>query len=353
MGSTATEDSSGAPKDGRPTDEHGPDRMHIAIRVAWIVLIVVGVTVLLAVAFERTTAAPQLCASCHEIEPKVRAWESGGHSTVGCPDCHEEPRPWYLYAEVLALRATVLARDVEAHYAGEGIEDTDSNEYVATIPDSRCLRCHDPGREISIKPGTLIDHDRHAESNGSCLSCHLTTAHPNPSEDGELLFMEQCFTCHGEPDNPDASEACETCHPEEFELRPESHGPEAWQTDHGERATADRSLCLMCHAESQCDTCHGVEMPHPAEWAEGATEHGPAVQEDREVCVRCHEDSPGFCSVCHHEGYDPAQGDWFPQHPNNARQQGGESCEECHERTFCSYCHTTTSIDGDTTLGGS
>ena len=27
-----------------------------------------------------------------------------------------------------------------------------------------------------------------------------------------------------------------------------------------------------------------------------------------------------------------------------------ESCEECHERTFCAYCHTTTSIDGGSTL---
>ncbi len=316
-------------------------RAHSIVRIAWITAAVILALFALGAGFARVTASPALCSSCHEMRPQVEAWKTSAHAQIGCAACHETPRPWYEFPVSMAWRAKVLTRDVSAHLSRLGeTTGTISIETTTTIPDSICLRCHEPGRAATGRE-VLIDHTEHAERNGACVSCHLWIAHPDPGADQALLFMGRCFACHGRADIVEASGECGLCHPPSFKLTPESHTPASqWETiDHGTSALADRSLCLMCHDVSLCDDCHGLEMPHPAGWSEGATSHGLVSKKNDTVCMTCHRQGFNFCSMCHHEGYEPAKGPWIAQHPPTARERGTSFCMRCHGPLFCVDCH--------------
>jgi len=314
-------------------------KTHAIIRGVWIAVIVVIATVAIGLLTTRVTASPVVCGSCHEMSAKVDTWRTSPHAQVGCPDCHEDPRPWYRFPETLAVRSAMLTRDVQDHFT-DTEQAAASAEATSSIPDSRCLECHDPSREVTMRFGTLIDHDEHAERNGSCVSCHLWTGHPDPEAEKALLLMEQCFNCHGREETAQAPGTCDVCHPSDFEKRPLSHQPADWQDGHGELAKADESLCLMCHEESMCLDCHGVEMPHPEGWDEGASNHGPVAKQNRETCVQCHPRDPDFCTMCHHEGFVTEEGPWVDQHPELVTERGAAFCIDCHLPQYCYDCHT-------------
>jgi len=322
------------------TEQTG-SRARALIRGAWIAVAVLVAIVALGIGAERVTASASICNVCHEMKPAVASWRVSGHTQVGCPECHETPRPWYRFPETLAERSAMLRRDIAAHYAGaDGDTITPSAAAVVAIPDETCTQCHDPGRTITMRFGTLIDHREHAERNGSCVSCHLWTAHPDPEAERPLLMMRQCFACHGRSAGAKAPGTCDACHPPSFEKRPVSHAPANWATTHGEPAKSDPGHCLMCHEQSACDSCHGLEMPHPTTWADGETGHGVVASEGRATCTKCHEGGLGFCSMCHHPGYDASTGPWVAQHSSAVQERGALFCIECHGPVYCVECHT-------------
>ncbi|MDP2181707.1 MAG: NapC/NirT family cytochrome c [Actinomycetota bacterium] len=317
-----------------------PDARHILIRRAWITTAIAVAVVALGFGFYRATASPRLCGGCHEIAPQVESWKISPHAQVGCPACHEAPQPWYGFPKTMAVRASRLSRDVRAHFTlGAGETVGESLETSVTVPDSNCEQCHTPGRAVTIRYGTLIDHEEHAERNKSCISCHVWTVHFDPGAERPLLLMLQCFTCHSHESDAKAPGDCEVCHPPSFNMRPETHKAAKWKTAHNELAKADRSLCLMCHEASMCDTCHGLEMPHPEHWTDGRKVHGPVAVKNRLVCERCHGTNPDFCRTCHHKAYNPANGSWLAQHPQAVTKSGAAACFECHVTTFCAGCH--------------
>ena len=339
---------SSAPSD-ETRDRH--ERMRRIVRGAWIAAAIVGILVALAVGTARITASPVVCGACHAMQPEITAWETSPHNQVGCPACHEDPLPWYRFPETLATRGVMLKRDLSLHLSSDSASA--SREITTTIPDARCLECHHPGREITIRYGTLIDHTEHAERNGSCISCHRWTAHPDPDADPSLLLMGQCFTCHGRSSTAKAPGTCDVCHPASFDLVPISHNPPAWQSEHGASAMPDRQTCLMCHDENTCRDCHGLDMPHPKEWVVGsASVHGASSEKNRGRCEKCHSKDPDFCTRCHHEKYAAAQGTWVAQHPAIAGGQDGATlCTKCHAPTFCVDCHTTRHIPTESEQG--
>ncbi|TLM77451.1 MAG: hypothetical protein FDZ70_05515 [Actinobacteria bacterium] len=319
-------------------------RMRTVVRRAWTAVAVVAAVIALSVAADLVTASPAVCGACHEMQPALETWRTSGHSKVGCPDCHEDPRPWYRFPETLGVRGAMLTRDFNAHFArADAGTSAVSVLPTSTIPVSRCEGCHDPSRKVSMKFGTLIDHTDHAKRNGDCLSCHLWTAHPEPGTDKPLLMMRQCFDCHGRAKTSAAPGTCETCHPASFELVPPTHAPKDWKAGrvHGVPARKDRTNCTMCHEESFCFDCHRIEMPHPAGWNAGRTAHGPVAKADRGVCRTCHTEGLVFCSMCHHEGYRPAEGTWAEQHPKVVGGKGSAYCFDCHAPTSCTACHTS------------
>lgn len=113
------------------------------------------------------------------------------------------------------------------------------------------------------------------------------------------------------------------------------------------------NYCDTCHKPSFCDGCHGVTMPHPAEFLEpkdpkDAKGH-PAMSQDKklaEKCVMCHGENEKtfFCDSCHHGSAVNHEFDkktpWLKQHPKPVASSGVKSCtERCHTAKFCVDCH--------------
>lgn len=295
--------------------------------------------VLTAVAFDLGSGRPALCASCHEMSASAETWQQSAHSVVACVECHESPTQWYQLAERVGGRIALLSRDVNAHWSEAYAAGMDPSltETAKPTPDAVCLQCHDPNRKATSGYRILIDHVEHAKRNGSCVSCHVRTAHPQESRGGPLSLMGQCYTCHGSDEYPDADTACGTCHPADYDPLPTSHREVEWSTAHGRTWEVDAKLCTMCHQESFCSDCHGLAMPHPAEWV---GEHVAPGEAEPQVCARCHEGGQQLCSSCHHARYAPSDVAWLDEHPAGVRAEGAAACFSCHEPNSCSFCHT-------------
>lgn len=309
-------------------------------RIRTALIVVLGV-IAIAVVFDLGTASPRLCVSCHEMESRAHSWGQSAHGTVACVKCHQTPTAWYELPQRLVDRGRLLGRDVSAHRAGTYDDPVETRASgVAPIQDSVCLQCHDPNRKATSGYRILINHAEHAKRNGSCVSCHVRTAHPEKTRGRALTLMAQCFTCHGKADKPEASAKCGACHPSGYELLPASHKAERWEKGrHGTIAQEDVNLCGMCHEKRLCDDCHGIQMPHPAKWAEGRAGHGPAAKSRLATCVRCHNQKPDMCTMCHHTKYNPVMGTWIAQHNVKVKEDGAAYCMECHGPTYCVDCH--------------
>lgn len=304
-----------------------------------VVAVAFGVFVLVGL-LDLGTGSSQLCGSCHEMGARVDSWARSAHNTVRCVECHQPVREWYASPLRVLDRGQLLARDISAHLKGGYQDPVDSSRFSTTpVPDEICLQCHDPKRKATSGYRILIDHVEHAERNGSCISCHVRTAHPIEERSTALSLMSQCYTCHGQPSQPEASGECGVCHPSGFELTPQSHEPAAWKRGHGEVALTDPRQCEMCHEKSFCTDCHGMEMPHPEGWAQGPGGHAQAADLSRDTCGQCHGNRPDMCTMCHHEGYQPTRGSWAKQHYVEVRDRGALYCVDCHSPTYCVRCH--------------
>jgi hypothetical protein len=293
-------------------------------------------------AVDAVTASPTLCTSCHEMTKRAASWSGSPHGGIACVRCHQTPRPWYAVPVRLVDRAGLLGRDIAKHVAG-GYRDPVDGRITGTppMPDAVCLQCHDPNRKATSGFRIVIDHVAHAKRNGSCVSCHVRTAHPVDSRGAALSLMGTCFTCHGSAKGAKAPGRCGLCHPSDYALLPASHTATDWAAKrHGGVATADLRQCEMCHEKRKCDACHGVEMPHPMGWAKGRPGHGDVASRDRALCARCHGGRPDMCTMCHHDAYAPAQGTWEDQHAKDAEKRGAAFCIDCHSALDCVRCHT-------------
>jgi hypothetical protein len=333
---TVDDSRSDTPRDGRG----GALLRAVPAPVRIAVYVVVGI-LLLGVAFDLGTASPTLCFACHEMELRAASWAESAHTVVSCVKCHQEPTEWYELPTRVVGRASLLARDVSAHFGGEFIDPVDAPSAAAEpVSDAVCLQCHDPNRTATSGYRILIDHVEHAKRNGSCVSCHVRTAHPVETRGGPLSLMGQCFTCHGTPEYPEADASCVTCHPADYEPVPQTHETASWARGHGDVSEEDAALCTMCHEQRYCDDCHGLAMPHPDQWVEGAEGHAAEAGRDIAVCESCHSGGPDLCTMCHHTSYMPLTGEWIEQHSAEVIEEGSDYCLTCHTAPYCSFCHT-------------
>jgi nitrate/TMAO reductase-like tetraheme cytochrome c subunit len=319
------------------------------VRVAAIVAAVIVVVIGLIAGSNYLTSSPKVCASCHEMVPSVATWTTSAHAPVGCWTCHQESRPWYQYPQTLAERVSRLNRDWQVHRSNDASGIAESLLGMKpNVPDDRCLACHDLSRSITLRFGTLIQHEKHAERNRSCISCHFDTAHPAPGIERPILLMQRCFDCHGRTPGAKAPGRCSECHPKTFSLRPESHRAATWQRQHGKASLSHTQPCAMCHETTFCTNCHGTEMPHPDTWVRGNPGHATIGAANRQMCAKCHTDKPDLCSMCHHKGLASAQGSWLKQHPSMVEKKGTSFCMDCHVPVFCYNCHTSRNTGGPT-----
>ena len=177
-----------------------------------------------------------------------------------------------------------------------------------------CAFCHarlDRPDRSSARLNPTFTHEKHlAAYKATCESCHQLPVHTR--EEARRPTMQSCYACHGARPASSTRAYCALCHPASFQLRPTSHTTEFYGKGHAEAAAAEGAAqCFMCHEGDQtsfCRGCHGVDIPHPPDWARTATgrtgAHVAGAYGQGAVCVKCHQnrlDPPGNCygGECH------------------------------------------------------
>lgn len=182
--------------------------------------------------------------------------------------------------------------------------------------------------------------------------------------------MAICFTCHEHQDQWRVRD-CDGCHvdlPAE-RITPSSHlvHDGDFLREHGVRAASSRDLCMTCHSESTCASCHGVgtvpALPARLLFDEPRlsglhragfrSRHALEARADPALCTSCH--SPRTCEGCHaSERVAGNLGARSPHRPGflTATRGGGDhgvqaridplSCASCHGgagEQLCVGCH--------------
>ncbi|NJK88343.1 MAG: hypothetical protein HC923_02405 [Myxococcales bacterium] len=301
-------------------------------------------------------------------------FEHRSHVTEGiaCTKCHAgmdeagEDGPLHLPTKEVCL---------ECHQ-----EPHDTNE---------CSNCHGedftPIRTGMAKHYLKFSHAEHLvvpETSGNCARCHQDVKY----KDSSLLpKMPVCLSCHEHERTWEIAE-CDSCHVNiQAEMpKPASHivHEEDYAQNHSTDAAANRAVCATCHSESQCASCHGVNVPvlpyrlnfdrpelgglHRAGFR---SRHGREALVDGALCVTCHTESS--CVTCHAEVGLAADGsvgtlglrnphptngwvDTSPGPQNNqhgvAARQDPVSCAGCHSgagEQLCVDCHRVGGVGGN------
>ncbi|MDO9556575.1 MAG: hypothetical protein Q7J82_03205, partial [Coriobacteriia bacterium] len=256
----------------------------------------------------------------------------------------------------------------------------EENEIQCTACHNRVAHNEQSYEMVNKNPKTGVISDKHADfmSMTACFRCHtLTSESPSGAE----------YKAPGR---------CSACHPSDFNLKPANHnvadfypkghaelamapidhstgkpvlggeaheaeveGEEAVEEEHAEEEHSGEShylelasvesidYCATCHmVDMFCMDCHGMEMPHPAEFK---TKTHPALAATKaDKCDLCHQTTATnflFCNDCHHGSkvgwdYDPTV-EWQTQHAKTVVDKGVSIClGACHEQAFCVDCHT-------------
>ena len=123
---------------------------------------------------------------CHEMNTAYRAWELSSHGAnthgfrVECIDCHLPPKEKY-FRHLLA-KGYEGGKDIYKHYLGGEYESERLRKRVLeTIPNERCLHCHN---DLLAKPASPGARTAHADvlnppgnAESRCVDCHEDAGH--------------------------------------------------------------------------------------------------------------------------------------------------------------------------------
>jgi hypothetical protein len=196
-----------------------------------------------------------------------------------------------------------------------------------TSKQSACVRCHNQMEAVRRAVfSTVFDHGPHLlRGQLDCTRCHAAGREPQAAGHGRMfLRQEDCRRCHRQ-------------------MRTASPHPAGWLRTHGPAVRSQAPVgrlplaataeCRTCHAPTECSSCHGLAMPHPADWP---VTHTRAAQRNRSLCNRCHTAS--YCRDCH--GIDlPHPQNWVPRRHQAVARQNRALCNNCHTAWFCRACH--------------
>lgn len=317
-----------------------------------------------------------------------------------CVACHDEARKSVKASDLLVPRSKTSR--LEAHDACDSCHEIkEAAEGKKVDPPSACETCHllprprkKKGDDAPVRPVTnaeipkavwpspnlIFNHKVHVDRKISCTTCHQSSLSKSMADVGlgtryHLPKMELCLPCH---DGQQAKGTCATCHLTEpsgrvqlsfatASLRPSQgdpfsldHGPR-FELTHGKRARLDRKICLECHQEGQCMTCHdSLQKPLSAHPNDYITLHPVQARMDSLQCDACHR-YQSFCAACHERtgvGLDadpmfrprnlkvhPDYQAWVdapgPQHHGIAASRDIKQCIACHREESCTACHAT------------
>lgn len=348
----------------------------------------------------------------------ITAYNHSSHSNVSCMACHmpvnANPVIFVLHkAEALGELYMTVTNDYELPLNGKSAVALEMKATQCTQCHNLDNRDVTPSKGVIINHkahaekgvACTVCHNRIAHKEDFELTLKDPKTGETNKKHANYMGMNGCFRCHTQ-DGPKVIGAsneggetmtapgdCKLCHPKDFDLKPAYHKStgffpaghaekagdvfkevevateeakefkaELKQASHGATEPVGAMIptmgevneCKTCHKEQFCTDCHGMEVPHPAEFKEpakaGDPKGHPAVSKEQpKKCVMCHGDNAKthFCDDCHHgkkiNGEFDAKVTWVKQHPAAVEKSGMESCfKQCHEKKFCVDCHTKT-----------
>jgi hypothetical protein len=293
-------------------------------------IVLVVVAVLVAAGFAVTSTDRYCTSACHAHVPAAAGRRLDAHSTVSCVSCHEDPS----LAGALGAPFSRVGHALRSVSLGLGSR-------MAAAPSASCMGCHGAirGKTVTIDSLHLrMSHRAPLAAGMSCGDCHSGTGHDSgsPVPPG----MSTCSPCH---DGKRATATCTACHTADAsrERRP-SDSARVYEPVR----LAPMTDCGACHEQTACDTCHGIRLPHTAEFK--AWSHARAASFDGgTVCLRCHV-SPD-CTTCH-PGMAAGAAAAHPADFRTSHQALPEaSVCDCHwnrlpdagkaRGTYCRVCH--------------
>jgi hypothetical protein len=215
---------------------------------------------------------------------------------------------------------------------------------AAGVPDSTCLSCHEAVmNEVVTAQGVAIDHSQCSKGR-LCTDCHSETAHGTATSWPKTAQMNQCLDCHATQRVRDDCTTCHAAKSAQQRLRTGewavTHGPN-WKQTHG---MGNWKTCAACHPDDYCVRCHGIPLPHDADYV---TNHSAQALTNRKDCGMCHKQA--FCDGCH--GMEmPHPALFTPSHSWIVEKRGSAACMRCHVQDDCDTCHVKHVHPGGATL---
>lgn len=132
--------------------------------------------------------------------------------------------------------------------------------------------------------------------------------------------------------------------------KPSTH-TETWAREHGQAAAdgGERAMCMMCHTQSWCSTCHDAARTPTFHQDNYVARHAEDAYVRETDCASCHQ-AQAFCVSCHRDlgaartgapnaAFHDNRADWMLVHSRAARRSI-ETCASCHRQTDCLKCHS-------------
>jgi len=265
-------------------------------RLVFMFLLVVAAS-LIAVEATEPFADPDACTACHEMSDAHENWTQSPHHDnpsgvkVTCVACHLPPREDH-FAH-LANKAFSGVKDVWVHTFGEYDAAAARETVHRTMPNQRCLHCHNnlqskpSSQEVGMVHASAVEQvDNRAHA---CVACHdalhgpklpppaVTAIEYEPADNSfcyvcHLNFQTETFvTTHGA-----AGVGCEACHGETLD-----------HADDEDHVTPPDVMYTKAQVNASCttDECHGEaamkkEIGHRPFYA--------GAEATREHCTDCH-----------------------------------------------------------------
>lgn len=299
------------------------------------VAILLGVLALAWAVAGYSTSSDAACAGCHQRSPHFGVDAAHDpHAGVTCVECHESGGD--------AIRATLGVPARALHVAGRLAGYSVSSDY-GRVTRSACAACHDKdlaGVTKDALRGVRMSHQEPLAAGAACLDCHALRSGVLSARG---VGMNPCLRCH---DSKSASAACPTCHDKKASAAARVRKVAA-------AVRIPDVKCGGCHDEKkQCDSCHGVRLPHTGEFKVYAHARAGAVDiwfNGGRTCGKCHTATRSPCSKCHSAMLGSGHG------PSNAvahQRAVASACESCHGqraympgRDFCrDLCHSPAAV---------
>ncbi|MCL4479461.1 MAG: hypothetical protein M1381_10245 [Deltaproteobacteria bacterium] len=242
----------------------------------------------------------------------------------------------------------------------------------------------------SNKDRLKFSHKLHISNGIDCLTCHSGIEKAKNVSTSFIPEMSVCFQCHS-----DAQNKCSMCHTNPDKAQPfkvekkdivfahDEHIPRVkndctychtripFETEPTPGNLPTMQVCMTCHQKDydslKCSMCHtelsSISIKRLAKFSHNAGfkyNHGALARTDIQSCEQCHQLS--FCDTCHNTQdkilpairYPEApqkalihRGDWLAVHSIEA-QQDPASCYRCHTADSCRACHIRNGVGADT-----